>query len=503
MSLSLRLGEYVAAAFTGVWVVSHEHPDALSEIARLCRDRQWALASWDVDRGLVTSGQAAAAATTGDPVAAIRAINALANPDSSALLVLPNFHRFCQSAEVVQALAHQIQQGKTNRSFVIVLSPVVQIPVELEKHFVVIDHDLPDRQQLQQIAAAIATEEGELPQGQDLDRLLDAAAGLTRFEAEGAFSLSLVRKQRLVPQTVWELKEGMLKKSGLLQLHRGSERFADLGGLDALKQFCTRALAGGKRNGAATATSAARARGVMLLSPPGCGKSAFCKALGNETGRPTLILDVGALMGSLVGSTEQNTRTALRIVDAMSPCILFIDEVEKALAGLASSGQSDSGVSARLFGTFLAWLSDHTSDVFVVCTANDVSRLPPEFGRAERFDGIFFLDTPGSAEKAAIWPIHLKRYGLALASGAQRPDDREWTGAEIQSCCRLAALLDLPLKEAAKNVVPVAITAAESVERLRAWAAGRCLDASRAGVYTRGAAGPAPAARRVARPAAN
>jgi hypothetical protein len=291
MSLSQRLGEYIAAAFTGIWVLSHEHPDALAEIARLCRDRQWALASWDVDRGLVTSGQAAAA-TTSDPVAAIRAINALASPDSSALLVLPNFHRFCQSAEVVQALAHQIQQGKTNRSFVVVLSPVVEIPVELEKHFVVIEHDLSDRQQLQD---------------NDLDRLLDAAAGLTRFEAEGAFSLSLVREQRLVPQTVWELKEGMLKKSGLLQLHRGSERFADLGGLDALKQFCTRALAGGKRNcAAATANSVARARarGVMLLSPPGCGKSAFCKALGNETGRPTLILDVGALMGSLVGSTE-------------------------------------------------------------------------------------------------------------------------------------------------------------------------------------------------------
>jgi hypothetical protein len=182
---------------------------------------------------------------------------------------------------------------------------VVQIPVELEKHFVVIEHDLPDRQQLQQIATSIATEEGELPQGENLDRLLDAAAGLTRFEAEGAFSLSLVREQRLVPQTVWELKEGMLKKSGLLQLHRGSERFADLGGLEALKQFCTRALAGGKRNGdAAAAPSTARARGVMLLSPPGCGKSQFCKALGNEIGRPTLILDVGALMGSLVGSTE-------------------------------------------------------------------------------------------------------------------------------------------------------------------------------------------------------
>src|SRR6185312_17108710 len=115
------------------------------------------------------------------------------------------------------------------------------------------------------------------------------------------------------------------------------------------------------------------------------------------TGRPTLVLDIGALMGSLVGQTEQNVRQALRIVDAMAPCVLFCDELEKGLSGVASSGQTDSGVSARLFGSLLTWLSDHQSDVFFIATANDVSRLPPEFSRAERFDGIFFCDTPGAA----------------------------------------------------------------------------------------------------------
>lgn len=496
MPLADRLREYIAAAFTGLYVQSHEHADALLEISRLCHQHNWALAVWDVDRGLQVGGQTAANSAT-DPVAAIRSINALATPDGSALLVLPNFHRYLQSAEVVQALAHQIQQGKTSRTFIVILSAVVQIPVELEKCFVIIEHDLPDKAQLQKIAQGIATEEGEIPQGTDLQRLLDAAAGLTRFEAEGAFSLSLVRRGKLMPQDVWELKGGMLKKSGLLTLHRGTDSFADLGGLEALKSFCTRALAGAQRNGAA------RARGVLLLSPPGCGKTAFCKALGNETGRPTLILDVGALLGSLIGQTEQNVRQALRIADAMAPCILMIDEVEKALAGAASGGGGDSGVSARLFGTFLTWLSDHTSDVFVVTTSNDISKLPPEFSRAERFDGVFFLDTPGTAEKEKIWPIHLARYGLADGTVERRPRDQEWTGAEIQSCCRLASLLDLPLKEAAKNVVPVAVTAAESVERLRAWAAGRCLDASRPGIYTRGAAEPATPGRRVSRPSSN
>ena len=187
-------------------------------------------------------------------------------------------------------------------------------------------------------------------------------------------------------------------------------------------------------------------------------------------------------MGSLVGSTEANVRRALAITDAMAPCVLMIDECEKALSGVANSGQADSGVSARLFGTFLTWLSDHTSDVFVVCTSNDISKLPPEFSRAERFDGVFFCDLPSTAEKARIWDIYLKLYQLPQQD---LPRTEDWTGAEIKSCCRLAALLDLSLVEAAKQVVPVAVTAAESVERLRNWASGRCLSASVPGLYQR------------------
>lgn len=493
MSLTQRLSEYIAAAFSGIWIMSFEHDDALVEIARMCNERKWNLASWDIERGLVTGGQAAANAT--DPLAAIRALPSLASADSSVLLVLPNFHRFMQSTEIVQALARQIQEGKQSRTFIVILSPVVQIPVELEKAFVVLDHDLPSREQLEQIAKGIATEKGDLPEGDDLKRLMDAASGLTRFEAEGAFSLSLAREGKLTPETIWELKSGMLKKSGLLTLHRGGETFGDLGGLEALKSFCLRALMTHRPN------PVARPRGILLLSPPGCGKSLYCKALGNVVGRPTLVLDVGALYGSLVGQTEERIRQALRIIDAMAPCVAFIDEADKALSGIASSGQTDSGVSARLFGTLLTYLSDHTSDVFVVLTANDISKLPAELSRAERFDGVFFIDLPSSAEKEKIWPIHLARYGLDPKS--PRPQDRDWTGAEIQSCCRLAALLDLPLAEAAKNVVPVAVTAAESVDRLRAWAAGRCLDASRAGIYTRGAEAPAPTARRVSRASSN
>jgi hypothetical protein len=505
MPLSETLRDYVAAAFAGIWVQSHEPDEALKEIAACCRHEKWTLAAWDVDRGLQVPGQPEATPALGgttDPLAAVRALSAMASQDGTALLALIHFHRFIGTPEMTQALVHQIQQGKRTRTFVVVIAPVVQIPVELEKLFVVLEHELPDRQQLRKIAEGLVTESGDLPSDDaELDKLLDAAAGLTRYEAEGALSLSLVRENRLAVETIWEIKSGMLKKSGLLALHRGGERFNDLGGLDAIKQFCTRALR--PRPATDTTTSVARPRGVMLLSPPGCGKSVFARSLGNETQRPTLILDVGSLMGSLVGATEANVRQALRIADAMAPSILFIDEVEKALAGAASSGQSDSGVSARLFGTILTWLSDHSSDVFVVCTANDVSKLPPEFSRAERFDGVFFLDLPGTAEKDAIWPIYLRRYRLEDQQD-RRPADKDWTGAEIASCCRLAALLDVPLKEAAKQVVPVAATASETVEKLRTWATGRCLDASHGGIYCREGTVEGPkVSRKITRPSNN
>lgn len=495
MTLTERLVEYVSACFTGLWIESHEHEDALREMARMCRDQEWRLAVWDVDRGLQLPGSGQPADAGGsDPLAAIRSLGALASPKSSAILVLVNFHRFMQSAEIVQALAHEIAAGKQNRTFVAVLSPVAQIPTELEKLFVVVEHDLPGREQLAEIARGIATENGELPGDGELETVLDAAVGLTRYEAEGAFSLSLVRHQQIRAEAVWELKAGMLKKSGLFGLHRGAESFGSLGGLEALKGFCLRAM---RRQ--MHCDPLRRPRGVLLLGVPGTGKSAFAKALGAEMGRPTLVLDVGALMGSLVGSTEANIRQALRIADAMAPCILFVDELEKALSGLASSGQTDSGVSARLFGTLLTWLSDHQSDVFFIGTSNDVTKLPPEFSRAERFDGVFFLDLPGTGQKRAIWKLYLDLFGLDPKQ--PKPADVDWTGAEIRSCCRLAALLDVPLAEAALNVVPVARTAHESVQHLRTWASGRCLSADApGGIYTANPhAGPSKPGRKVRR----
>ena len=466
MTLSERLSEYVRACFTGIWIQSFEHDDAVVEIARLCRQQGWSLATWDIDRGLSIAGQRRGhghgdqrARSAGGDQGARLARHAGRHGDAGAAKLPPVPGQRGDRAGAGHG--HRGRQAEPHRSWSI-LAPVVQIPVELERQFVVIEHDLPGRDQLRQIARAIATEPGELPEGDGLDAVLDAAAGLTRFEAENAFSLSLMRHGRVcsgrdVGAQGPDAQEE--RPADAAPRRRVVRRPGRPGGAQGVLQSLPDAQAG-QPAGASPGRAPARR--------PGTGKSAFCKALGNEVGRPTLILDIGALMGSLVGMTEERTRQALRIADAMAPCIVFVDEIEKGLSGVQASGQTDSGVSARMFGTLLSWLNDHESDVYFVCTANDVSKLPPEFTRAERFDAIFFLDLPGVREKEQIWRLYLEKFGLD--PDQKRPSDREFTGAEIRACCRLAALLDVPLVEAAANIVPVAITAGESVERLRNWA---------------------------------
>lgn len=474
MSLSTELWELVRAGFSGIWVETHEQAEAVLELSSMAREENLRMLAWNLDTGMRSLVGEQPTQDFRDPLSAVRVLGTITG-EQSTMLVLENFHRFIDSPEVCQALLTQLTLGKQFGRHIVILSPVVKLPLELDRQFVVIEHALPDRDQLWEIASSL-TNDPESHSGTERDRLLDAAAGLTRVEAESAFSLSLVRHGEITGDEIWQLKSRWLQKSGMLRLYKSDQGFAALGGLENLKQFCRHSL---RRDQAGS--SRARPRGVMLLGVPGTGKSAFAKALGKETGRPVLMLDVGQLMGSLVGQSEANIRSALRTADAMAPCILFIDEVEKALSGVASGGRGDSGVSSRLFGTLLTWLNDHTSDVYVVVTCNNIQQLPPEFSRAERFDAILFLDLPGREEKEAIWQLYLGEF--SLDSSQPRSSDDLWTGAEIKACCRLASLLGVALVDASQYIVPVGVTAAEDIERLRSWASGRCLDASKQGIF--------------------
>ena len=490
MSLEKEIKELVCAGFSGIWVESHECDDAVDTIRQAAEEKDWGFDIWDIDRKLYSGSFAAPGP--------LQALQCLDQPPAkpTTILVLKNFHRFLGNPEVLQALANRIVKGKGDGQHIVIVAPVLQLQPEVEKLFTVVHHELPDKEQLVKVCNNLFAEDSAFakPTDAEIESVVDAARGLTRLEAENAYALSLVHNGRLLSDTIWSIKAQTLEKSGTMTLYRGDANFENLGGLENLKSFCLRAM---RRQGETNVDK--RPKGVLLLSPPGCGKSQFAKALGNEVGRPTVMLDFGSLMGKFVGESEGNMRRALKQVDAMAPCVLFVDEIEKGLAGVGSSGQTDSGVSARLFGTLLTWLNDHTSDVFFIGTCNDASQLPAPFARAERFDGVFFVDLPAPEQRAAIWNIYLNHFGVEPAQ--EKPDDTNWTGAEIKSCCRLAALLDVSLVEASQNVVPVAVTSAEQIEHLRTWAEGRCLSADNRGIYTRvgrSAIGGVAARRRVA-----
>ena len=459
------LREYVAGGFSGIWLVTEEPIEAESAIQKLGKDQSWNVLTWDIASGMkgpgVTTGTA-----TGDPAAAIRALSGMGG---TTLLVANGFHRFLQSAEIVALLGRELAEGKACQRFVVILAPSVAIPPELARQMIVLEHDLPNAADLRALALGLV-ESGEVDDT-TMDSVIEAALGLGIGEAESAFALSLVRHGRLKADAVFSVKASSLKKAGPLTLLTVSEedRFEHLGGFDALRDYSLLALA----------STRVKARGVLICGVPGCGKSSFAKCLGRASGRPVLNLDVAGLYGSLVGETERALRESLKRIDAIGRSIVLIDEAERALAG---NGQGDSGVSTRVMGTLLTWLSDRRSDSFVILTSNEIKGLPAPLTRAERLDSIWFVDYPDVPTKTNIWKIYINQYGLD-ASQPLPSDDKPITGAEIKSTCRIAALLGVSLAEASRFVVPVSSTSAEPIDALRTWAKGRALCVNKGGLY--------------------
>ena len=490
MKLKDRITEAVAAAFSAIWVQSYEHENAIQEIAAACEAQNWDFMTWDAEQGVIFPKGASALGNDPSIVSALQTLrNVKVRDKSRAVMVLRNMHTMVAGQErrvgnalTLQTLQTTIEIGAEKGLHVIALSyPGIPLPVELEKAFLVIDHDLPNGDEIWDILTQVEDIEN-LPKhnSREAQLLKDAAAGLTRLEAISAFSLSLARHAKIQPDTLWELKEGMLKKSGLLTMRKPKSGFDMIGGLNHIKDFCLRAIESPNKS------KTVRARGVIIVGPPGCCKTAFADSLGFEVGLPTIELNVGMLMGGVVGQTEAQTERAFSMIDAMAPCVLFADELEKMLAGVGG-GARDSGVNDRLFGRFLTWLNDHESDVFVVGTCNDISQLSAAskgaFSRAERFDGLFFVDLPGREQKDMIWKIWLNYFNLDASQ--TRPKDDVWTGAEIRSACRLAALFNTSLMEVSQQIVPVAVSSGDQITALKEFAHQRYLSADYKGVYNK------------------
>ena len=470
-------------------------------LVEIAAKRQKKVFEWTYSSGIVPAGtsiqsQKSRNTATKDPLAALDMVIDQVEP---AIFLFKDFHPFLtrNNFAVIRRLKDIAMHLKNSFKTIVLISPVMEIPAELDKEVTVInflppskedlgvllDKIVEDLQGMKQVEIAL-DEEGR-------ERLLQAALGLTLGEAENVFAKIVVKNQRLSADHVNEVfaeKQQIIRKSGLLEYYATDEDFTSVGGLAVLKDWLN------KRVVAFTAEAHAfglpAPKGILLLGVQGCGKSLCAKAVSRLWQLPLLRFDMGRMFGSLVGSSEENVRRAITVAESIAPVVLWVDEIDKAFVGSQSSGVTDGGTTARVFGTFLTWLSEKRAPVFVVATANDVSQLPPELLRKGRLDEIFYVDLPSDEERAEIFRIHLTKRN-------RRPEDfdfadmvaasPDFSGAEIEEAI-ISALYDAfygkqelataHVIAALSQTVPMAKTMAEKITAQRNWAHGRARNAS-------------------------
>ena len=491
------LDTLIRARYPLIYLVSWEEQRLDGILQDVAQNHGKALLQWSITRGLrrVSGGRSMAISEQSrDPVEALGAVAKLTEPS---LVVLKDFHPFLDSAPVVRAMRELAQDLKSTYTTVILLSPTLTIPVELEKEISVLDVPLPSFRDLYQLLKEIVTvvRKGnkarvELTKDQ-AEQIIKAAQGLTLSEAENAFAKAIANDGVLDKddiRLVLEEKRQVIRKSGLLEFVPVEQELAHVGGLDELKGWLN------GRTGAfsepARKFGLPAPKGLLLLGVQGCGKSLTSKAIASVWSLPLLRLDLGRIFSSLIGSSEENLRRAIRVAESVSPAVLWIDEIEKGLAGSAGAAVTDSGVSARVFGSLLTWLQEKTAPVFVVATANRIEALPPELLRKGRFDEIFFIDLPSSAERREIFRIHIsrrKRDPAAFDLDALSMASAGYSGSEIEQAVIAGLyyafgegteLRQAHVMKAVQEAFPLSSTMGEDIARLREWAKNRTRPAS-------------------------
>lgn len=505
MNFQAEIETLIRARYPILYIISSEETRVQELIVDIAKKRQKKVFEWTFSTGMVPAGtsiqsQKSRNAATKDPLVALDQVIEQVEP---AIFIFKDFHPFlakCNksaNAAPIRKLKDIAVHLKNSYKTIILISPMQEIPEELEKEITVLNHPLPARDDLSALLDRIIADVKQFKQVKiELDdagreRLLQAALGLTLGEAENVFAKIIVKDERLSGDDVNEVfaeKQQIIRKSGLLEYYATDENFSHVGGMAVLKDWLD------KR--AAAFTSEARAfglpspKGILMLGVQGCGKSLCAKAVSNLWQLPLLRFDMGRMFGSLVGSSEENVRRAIAVAESVAPAVLWVDEIDKAFAGSQGSGATDGGTTARVFGTFLTWLSEKTAPVFVVATANDISQLPPELLRKGRLDEIFFVDLPSREERHEIFRIHLSKRGrnaesfdlVAMAEAAAN-----FSGAEIEEAINSAlydafyARTDLTTPQilvAISQTVPLAKTMDEQIGRLRNWAEGRARNAS-------------------------
>lgn len=501
----------IRAKYPLIYLLSWEERRVEAMLRRVAAKRKKRLYVWTTTQGILSIDTARA--TEIDPAATspLKALEHVAQSREAAIFVLKDLHLFMQDMRqletitLVRKLRDMVDPLKESAKTVILLSPVLHFPVELEKDLSILDCSLPTWEELDQALERVLRSArsrkaltllgaGRLELGLDdssREQVLKAAQGLTVSEAESVFARSLVKSRRLDLDTIVAEKKQIIQKSQVLDYYDAVEDMAYVGGMGELKAWLRkRGLAFSER---ARRFGLSEPRGLLLLGVQGSGKSLIAKSVAGLWKLPLLRLDMGRVFNEMVGASEENIRRALRIAESISPCVLWLDELEKGLSGLGSSNRSDAGTAARVFGSFLVWMQEKTSPVFVIATSNDISGLPPELLRKGRFDEIFFVDLPDEEERREIWSIHLASrhrdpHKFSVDLLAQQSEG--FSGAEIEQVIISALydafeqnheLTDNDLLGNIRRTVPLSQTMQEQVTELRAWARTHARSASAKG----------------------
>lgn len=488
-----ELSVLIQAQYPLIYLVTPEEEraeQAISDIAEQAKSRS--VYVWTVTHGIAEYGksQQTPQRNTVSPEAAIEWV---VRQKEAGIYIFKDLHPFIDSPATTRWLRDAIASFKGTDKIIVVMSPVQQVPIELEKEVVVLDYPLPDLAELDQVLTKQLerTKQGRLD-NTVREKLLRATLGLTRDEAEKVYRKVYVTAERFSEaevDVVLSEKKQLIRRNGILEFLEEDETLDNIGGLEELKRWLRlRSEAFTKK---ARDYGLPQPKGMLILGVPGCGKSLTAKTTSRLWGLPLLRLDMGRIYdGSTVGRSEANLRNALKTAESISPAILFIDELDKAFSGSAGSSDSDGGTSSRIFGSFLTWMQEKESPVFVMATANRVERLPGEFLRKGRFDEIFFVDLPNTQERSDIFRIHLqkRRSDISRFDLEQLANLSEgFSGAEIEQAL-VAAMYDafaqdreftqLDIIAALKSTLPLSRTMTEQVNALREWAHQRARPAS-------------------------
>lgn len=487
----MNLQTYLRAGYPGIVIISSEEARAEADIASVCTSLKRNLHAWSSTEGLVDVKEGRVTSCP-DPLEAFQILDGMfANTSPRHVVLMRDLQLHLDQSDpmLVRRIKDILRIAKSNGHTLILLGCRLKLPPELEHEMTHVDFTLPNATQLGTVLDGII-KSAKLKNVHEVVResALQSALGLTTTEAENAFALSVVETKGIDHKIVAREKSRALKKNGLVEVIENNTSLDDIGGLNLLKEWLQRRA--GAFNESAKAYGLPAPKGLLIVGIPGTGKSLTAKATAGAFGLPLLRLDMGCVFGGIVGQSEANLRSVIQTAEAISPCVLWIDEIEKGFSGSKSSGSTDGGTSSRVFGSFLSWMQEKNKPVFVVATANDVSKLPPEFLRKGRFDEMFFVDLPDSLERSQIWNIVIARHG-------RRPTDydtvvlsracEQFTGAEIE-----AVFIDAmheayaegkepgpkDIVEAITRTVPLANLMDGQISALRHWAKGRAREAA-------------------------